>query len=690
MNVFSIGIVFGLLSFLVGRAQPPFGVETVRLDQWPARLQLFPRDETGQCTVRIAGRVPVGSASAVSLVVRRDRQRYETTRVLVDAQTGQFTFAPRIRAELSEYGFDLFVHPLGEDQSDGDSVRVASRDSIVCGDVFLITGQSNAVGRFDNRPYRNEFCRTFGTNDNKLASRYNPADTLWCLSNTTEGMNSLWGVELQRLIAEQYGIPTAVINGGASSSAIYHHLPEGGAGNLATLYGKLLYRVRKAGVAGHVKALIWRQGEAEAASNIPGVYEQTYPQLYGNWKRDYPGLQRVYQAQLNLLTTPSTLAGRLREFQRQIATRFPDHEPLATVGLPAYDGIHYGEAGYRQFGQELFRLVARDFYGSADSSNIRSPNLRRAYYRTPVRDEITLEFEPGQDMRWSADTTLVNPANGFRYQKGLSEVFFGDDPSGESNFIRSGRGEQNRIVLKLNKSLNAQTLTYMPSSYRDGQTGYYAGPTLRNRREMRALTFYQVPIALPLPVATDLRAAAIDTSYIRLTWDNTPTNTDAWLVERADSTDQFVPIARLTADRTHYNDLRMTNQGDSLRIGAVYQYRVRAVGSRAEADYSPVVRASLRTVLATRPTPEPPTAVVTYPNPARDVVSVRLPPNWSSQPVGLTLTDEVGRMVLRRTERTATAEAIATFSVAELPAGFYVLIVAGKPGEIRCRVVVSH
>ena len=405
------------------------------LEQWPARLQLYPRDQTNQCTVTISGRVAANEVRSVSLIVFKDKLPVQYIRQRTDSLTGRFAVKPAIQAERSEYGFQLFTHSTNRGQLPTDSVLVAFRDSIVCGDVYLVMGQSNALGGLGPTLYRNEFCRTFGVNNGDAA--YNPADTAWCLTNTIEGANCLWSVELQRLINEQNGMPTAILNGAVGSTSIDRHLKRGGDQStaLGTIYGRLLYRARKAGVADQVKAMIWRQGESDAVSK-PDQYAQLFPQLYAAWKQDYVGLKKVYHAQINLLVDNVINAGALRDYQRQSKTTFGDNEPIATVGLSGYQGVHYSESGYRQFGQELYRLVARDFYGSTDTSNIQSPNIQRLFFSTPQQDEITLEFEPGQVMRWPADTIIVNPASGTRYAQRLSQFIYTDYPNGQSGFIK--------------------------------------------------------------------------------------------------------------------------------------------------------------------------------------------------------------------------------------------------------------
>lgn len=668
--------------------------QSITLSSWPARLQLYVRDPaTSRCGVTISGRVTDPTTATLSVVTLRDQKPYAYTRLTTDS-AGVFRATPSIKAEPHLYSFLVFQH-----RATGDSAWVATRDSIVCGDAYLIMGQSNAVGRFDNNPFRSTFCRSFGVNNGNAA--YNPADTNWCLTNTTENINSLWGVELQRYIYQRDSIPTAVINGAVGSTDIATHLIRIGTepDNLNTLYGRLLYRTRKAGLANRPLVMIWRQGEAEAANNSD-TYPQQYARLYDNWQQDYTKLRRVYMAQLNILPDPSpTRAGSIRDFQRQITSLYPNHVPIATVGLPGYQGLHYDEPGYRLFGLELYRMIARDLYKSTDTSNVGSPNLRKLFYSKPDYTEITMEFEPGQRMKWPGDSVITNPKTGRTYTQRMTDFIYTNYPTGESGLIQSVSEQGNKLVLTLARSTTAQTLTYLPSSYQDNQLGYYAGPTIRNERGVRALTFQSVPIAAPLPVANDLRAVPLDTAAIQLNWNQAATGVDHWEVERADTSGNFKQIASLGNQMSTYSDRRKASATDSLRIGQVYQYRIRAVSQKAEASYSPVVTASLQFVLGIPIGPELPISSnpsgaygssLVYPNPAADQVYVRLPLDWSGDPVTLILTNSAGGVVLQQSRTVSAGASVVPFSVSSLPAGIYVLKLAYRGGGIQCRLVVGR
>ncbi|MFD1143502.1 sialate O-acetylesterase [Larkinella insperata] len=451
----------------------------VKWQQWPAALQLYPRDEQNKAEVPLVGQLQSPTYTHVSVWVYQNGTRWKYARVSVTSNGNQATFQllPTIDAGLNLYRFEVFAI-RGK-----DSVRVDSRDDIVCGDVILFHGQSNITGYYpDDYFYRNKFLRTFG---NSASAR---PDTLWHLSNERDGQVGRIGTEVQRLIMENFGMPTCLINGAVGGTSIKSHLERNPANpaDPKTLYGKLLYLARKAGVAHKVKAFVWRQGENEAGGGRADGYELALRTLFDYWQNDYPNVGKFYIAQVSLLPENNPGAAQLRDFQRRTPQLFPRTEAIATVGLAAYDGVHYGAEGHYQFALELYRLIARDGYGSPDVDGIASPAIRKAYYRTAEKKEVVLEFEPGARMVWKQDTVVKGKKTDLR-----DLIYFDYAGSPQARLIESGSAERNRIILQLAKPLAAQTITYLPNSY----PGSLNGPFLKNRRGMRAFTFHNVAIS---------------------------------------------------------------------------------------------------------------------------------------------------------------------------------------------------
>ncbi|GAB3919783.1 sialate O-acetylesterase [Larkinella terrae] len=450
----------------------------IKWQKWPANLQLYPRDDQNKAEVPIIGQLKSTAYLNASVLVFKNGAKWKYQRIAVTKKgnLSQIEFNPTIDAGLNQYKFMVYAI------KGKDSVLVGSRDNIVCGDVILCNGQSNLTGFYPNNySYSNNFVRTFGNNAGGTP------DTLWRLSNVQEGQVGRIGTEIQRLILENFNMPTCLINASVGGTSIKSHIYRNPANpaDTQTLYGRLLYWAQKAGVAGRVKAFIWRQGENEAGGGSTLGYEDDMQTLFKNWQNDYPNVGKYYVAQVNLLPDGNKGAAQLRDFQRRTSQIFPRTEAIATLGLSGYEGVHYGAEGHFQFAKEVFRLLARDIYQSGDVSNVSSPNIRKAYYKTTERKEVVLEFEPGATMVWKQDTLVNGTTMDIR-----DFIYFDYANVQQTRVIASGLADGNRIILKLTKPVSASTITYLPNNYKTP----FGGPFLKNSRGMRALTFHKVAI----------------------------------------------------------------------------------------------------------------------------------------------------------------------------------------------------
>ncbi|RRB07461.1 sialate O-acetylesterase [Larkinella rosea] len=455
-----------------------FAQVSVKWQKWPANLQLYPRDNQNKSEVPIVGQLQTTKYSTASVWVFKNDVKWKYQRVAVskNGNQSQIQFNPTIEAGLNQYKFMVYAI------EGKDSVLVDSRDNIVCGDIILCNGQSNLTGYNPNDYfYRNNFVRAFG---NSAGAK---PDTIWRLSNVQDGQVGRIATEIQRLILENFNMPTCMINGSVGGTSIKSHIYRNPANpaDHTTLYGRLLYWAQKAGAIGRIKAFIWRQGENEAGGGSTIGYEDDIRTLFGNWQNDYPNIGKYYVAQVNLLPDGNKGAAQLRDFQRRTPQIFPRTEAIATVGLPAYGGVHYGPEGQIQFAKEVFRLLARDFYQSSDVSNVSSPNIQKAYYKTADKKEVVLEFEPGATMVWKQDTVVSGVLRDIR-----DFIYFDYNNVQQERVIASGSAEGNRITLKLTKPVSASTITYLPNNFATP----FGGPFLVNRRGMRALTFHKVTL----------------------------------------------------------------------------------------------------------------------------------------------------------------------------------------------------
>ena len=559
------------LAGLSGMAQR---IGAVTFSKLPQNYQLYPRNEQNEARISISGQVEEADWQSVSVQVFRNKQEVGHKRAALNYTAGRGRFAVEpitIRAEKAEYAFVVYL------VKGTDSVRVVDRQNIVAGDVYVLTGQSNASNFFrDTRT--NEFCRTFGkTSGTYGADAYDPADTTWAIANQTlltQNVGTM-GFEFQRLILEKYGIPTCLINGAVHWSMMAHHANRnpGNPADLATGYGRMLYRLQKGGIDKVVKALIMRQGESEAygeGNNWGGNFDI----YYRNLKTDLPSIKQLYVFQIDLINPAVAAAPLIRETQRALVDKYLDIQVIPSVGTAGFDGLHYSEEGYIQNAQELTRLVARDFYSSTDVDNIDAPNARKAYYSSEDRTQITLQFNDGQALVWREEFDGLLMKN----------YFYLDGQAGE---IIVGRAVGNRIVLTLKKPSTATRLTYLPPKSDPGRPNTpFQGPYLTNKRGMRALSFYELPIGdvfiEPQPLAAPtLTLAVLSPTAIQLSWNNVP-NATAYLLERRDAqSGTFKLLKQLPAGT-------LTYLADGLADNTTHVFRIKAVGLAVESAWQQV------------------------------------------------------------------------------------------------------
>ena len=549
----------------------------VVFDQVPRDLQLYPRNASNQAEVVISGKVGGTGYTKIGVQVLREGVLSNVvSQVLTpSAASSAFTLTTAIRAEAAEYSFRVFSY------KGTDSTLVTERKRVVCGDVYIIYGQSNALAlagldiyysfNFDDKYMRNAVYPYGGK----------PADIAWYAAKQPYASVGGFGLSLQRFILETYKIPTCVINGAQGGVAISALITRN-ANNPAdptTYYGDMLYRAQWAGVAKQAKAIIWKHGEEDAGTGIPG-YAGKFTTLYNQLRQDYGTAFRFYVGQINILPPKSDSAAALRDFQRRTRFLFPNTGAIATVGTPGYDGVHYTGLANQQLAFEQFRQIARDVYGATDTLQINSPDIKKVYYNAR-KDTVTLVFDEQMQMVWKADTTLTSQLTGAKYTRQLKDYFYLD---GQAGLVTGGSANGNRVLLALKQPASAKTLRYLPAYFADDLSSFYDGPTLRNTRGMRAFSFDNVPIGTDaVAPATALVAKSVVERQVQLAW-TAPVGVQGQLVERADAaTGVYRQIATLPNTATTYTD---NNLPDPYKT---YSYRIRAYSPTAESPASNVV-----------------------------------------------------------------------------------------------------
>jgi hypothetical protein len=438
-------------------------------DEHPLDGQFYARDEEGCGTLVCSGRLEA-PAGEVVLEVFKGNEPFARESCTPDAN-GEYAVMVRIPAGLVTYRAVCRA---------GDRVLHEAKD-LVCGDVFLINGQSNAVATDfgkDDPPAPNAWVRTFGTTEGGPGSRQKFWATGVARAPGGKGEIGYWGVELGRRLVESQKVPICIINGAVGGTRIDQHQRNcADYTDVNTIYGRLLWRVREAGLEHGVRGILWHQGESDQGSDGPTggygweTYRSYFHALAASWQEDYPNLRHIHMFQIWPHSCSMGRNGsddRLREVQRILCRDFSRLGVMSTLGIRPPGGCHYPAAGYAEFARLIAPLVERDHYGRTFEESITPPNLVKATFASPAREAIALEFD--QPVVWKPE---------------LASEFLIDGRRGR---VAEGSVAGNLLTLKLGEPGPAGRITYLESRT------WSQDRLLMGTNGIAALTFCEVPV----------------------------------------------------------------------------------------------------------------------------------------------------------------------------------------------------
>ena len=444
-------------------------------EERPVDNQFFGRDDKNEGTLFCNGIISEPSSEIV-LKVFADEKEYKVETQKPGAG-GAYAFTVKLKPGLIKYRMELIT------KKDDKEVVVHKADNLVCGDAYVIQGQSNAVatdiGKEDPE-FSSEWIRSFGsTSTSPDGSRLKYWGNAIHRGRKNENAQiGYWGMELGRRLVEAHKVPICFINGAVGGTRIDMHQrnplnPE----DSSTIYGRLLWRVKEAGLTHAIKAVIWHQGENDQGADGPTggygweTYLQYFVDLSGSWKSDFPNIQNYYVFQIWPKACSMGVAGSdnmLREIQRTLPRYFSNMGVMSTLGINPPGGCHFPPAGYAEFARMICPLLERDLYGKNSLVSITPANLENASYSNAERTEITLKFD--QAIVWSDS---------------LVSEFYLDGLQGN---IASGSVSNHILTLKLKNPSQAKKIMYLDSKAWNGKN------LLLGANGIAALTFCDVPI----------------------------------------------------------------------------------------------------------------------------------------------------------------------------------------------------
>ncbi|MFT4641717.1 MAG: hypothetical protein ACI8T1_005060, partial [Verrucomicrobiales bacterium] len=446
-------------------------------EEKPLEGQFYARDEEGEGegegTLHYKGTLTEADDS-VFLKLYADDQLVKTETANVGADKS-YALSTKLKPGLIIYKVEFGV---------GNTVLETVGD-LVCGDAYLIDGQSNALATDTGEkspPETSEWIRSYGR---APGNANDDPGNLWCrpvwkVQDGEKAELGWWGMELAKRLVTSQKMPIFIVNAAAGGTRIDQHQRNlEDPTDLTTIYGRMLWRVQQAKLTHGIRGILWHQGENDQGAAGPTgsygweSYQQLFVEMAGGWKQDFPNVQRYYVFQI--WPNSCSMGGRegsgdrLREKQRTLPKLFSNMAVMSTLGIQPGGPCHYPLEGWSEFARLIQPLLERDFYGNDPAADITPANLQSASFTGDAKDKIALEFD--QPVVW--DDSLVGQ-------------FYLD---GAKDKIASGSIVGNTLTLKLKEATKAKTITYLK------EIEWSQDTLLRGANGIAALTFCEVPLA---------------------------------------------------------------------------------------------------------------------------------------------------------------------------------------------------
>jgi len=446
--------------------------------EMPVEGQFYARDDSGEGTMYCKGSLRQ-KADEVFLRVFADGKKY-SRESKTPGKNGSYSFAVKLKPALVKYRIEF------GSKTKGSETILHKAGDIVCGDAYLIEGQSNALATdtHDESPrVTNEWVRSYGqTRFFKEGQREN----LWCKpvwkANNKARKEYIaelgwWGMDLANRLVKSQKVPIFILNAAKGGTRIdQHQRNDDDPTDLDTIYGRMLWRIKQARLTHGIRGVIWHQGESDQGAAGPDggygweTYQRYFVDMSADWKRDLPNLSRyyVYQIWPNSCSMGGGNGDMMREVQRILPRLYSNMDVMSTLGIKPPGGCHFPFAGWSKFTDYVQPLIERDFYGSKPAGPITGANLKQAFYTSAAKNAIVLEFD--QSIVWK--DSLINE---FRLDGAKGKVML-------------GIASENMLILRLKEPSKASKISYLD------EMSWSQDRLLIGKNSIAALTFCNVPI----------------------------------------------------------------------------------------------------------------------------------------------------------------------------------------------------
>lgn len=353
----------------------------------PSSYRMYQRDGSNQATITIAGTY---SGSPTAIECSWAGGLYS----IIDAAPAAGSYSGSLPNQTAGQG--ILTCRFTNNTSINSSAAYIS-----IGDIFAVGGQSNADGGGTaNQSYSHATLKAiaFG-NDYTWKELVDPADSnvgqVDTVSSSPAAAGSIWPLLATLFMADQ-NVPIGFVPASLSGSSISAWARnESDHDDRTTLYGSMLYRIN---AVGGVKAVLWWQGESEAAAGASyATCLSSYRYLSDHIYEDAGVKVVANQIGDRASTNPTSRLDNVRLAQRDLWNENGNWLPGASLydvdlSNESGDGVHFKtNLELQTAANRMWSAIKQNFYGGVSG---RGPRLVSAKHNA-ARTEIYLTFTSG-------------------------------------------------------------------------------------------------------------------------------------------------------------------------------------------------------------------------------------------------------------------------------------------------------
>ena len=323
-----------------------------------------------------------------------------------------YAFTVKLKPGLIKYKVEFGT------KTGGAETVLHTATNLVCGDAYLIDGQSNALATDtgeESPPDTSEWIRSYGSPDGD-GSRGAPARTCGATRSgrPDEGEKAelgYWGMELAKRLVESQKMPICIINGAVGGTRIDQHQRNAADPDRPDHDLRRTAVARAAGQAdarhprrplapGRERPGRGRPDRRLRLGDLPAVLHRHVGGLETGLSQ-HPALLRLPDLAQRLQHGRATASGdMLREVQRTLPRLYSNMNIMSTLGIKPPGGCHYPLAGWAEFARLIQPLIERDIYGKVPRrTDHAAQSPAGPTITSDAKDAIALEFD--QPVVWT-------------------------------------------------------------------------------------------------------------------------------------------------------------------------------------------------------------------------------------------------------------------------------------------------